>query len=81
MKIRESKSNFEMIYLVNQRSNDIASAIQLFFCAATEMNRCDKVGELMVERQLKDRREQNKVRLETTRIIIAIILFTDAGGV
>ena len=29
---------------------------------AAEMTRCDKVGELMDERQNKDRREQNKVR-------------------
>jgi hypothetical protein len=28
---------------------------------ASEMKRCDKIGELMEERQEKDRREQNKV--------------------
>lgn len=30
-------------------------------CTASEMKRCDKIGELMEERQRKDRREQNKV--------------------
>lgn len=33
-----------------------------FSYAASEMKRCDKIGELMEGRQVKDRREQNEVR-------------------
>lgn len=52
----------EMNYLVRRIIlNALAVADTYCSSVASEMKRCDKIGELMEERQKKDKRELNKV--------------------